>query len=655
MSNPLERFPAELVALPRWVVWRLEDRGGKPTKVPYAPRTRTHASSTDPATWATAADALAAWQAGEFDGLGFVFAEADGITGIDLDGCRDPDTGEIAAWARTAIDTLDSYTEISPSGRGVHIFVRGNLPPGRRRKGRIEMYDSGRFFTVTGEHLDGTPATVEERADRLASFHRSVFEQDADAPESDTGALDSDPLAFVASEPTNAKIAKLWAGDWQGAGYVSHSEADLALCTMLAQRLGGDAALVDAFFRRSGLMREKWDRSWPDSTYGAETIKKAVEGARAHMAGAGTPYHEAITRLAVDDAGDSPRGERAHRWQPHTVGELFDMEFPPLEWLLDGWIAAEKYHLLTGESGLGKSMFILAWLLAAAAGRRFLGIETRPVRAIVVDEENGQRETNRRLRALCAGLGIDPHGLPIYVLNSEGIRLGNAQDVLDLTAFIRDVGANLVMTDSLSRVFDGNENAAQDVTAFHHVISRTRKATGCAWLMIHHLNKGGSERSAGDRIRGSSDLKAYADIHIQLRREGREGDPDKVIRVQQEKQRVGREAEPLFYRLADGIGDGAIILSRVSDAALADRRAPFGLPERALQLARLLWDRFGAGGATYAEWRRAAAEAGIAAAESTFSSNLRRMADAGAARQSGGRWYADPALDALSFIVEPEG
>jgi primase-polymerase (primpol)-like protein len=92
-----------------------------------------------------------------YGGIGFVFTPEDDLCGVDLDGCLDPETGEIEGWAQEIIEELDSYTEISPSGTGVHVLVRGTLPAGRNRKGRFEAYDRGRYFTVTGRHLAGTP------------------------------------------------------------------------------------------------------------------------------------------------------------------------------------------------------------------------------------------------------------------------------------------------------------------------------------------------------------------------------------------------------------------------------------------------------------------------------------------------------------------
>jgi putative DNA primase/helicase len=146
-----EGIPEELKARPQWVDWRLEERNGDVTKVPYTPRTGRRASSTDLLTWGMFADALAALQNGDYDGIGFVFSSGDPYCGIDLDGCRNPETGELAKWAKEIVDDLDGYAEVSPSGRGVHVIVRGKMPSGRR--GAIEVYSSERYFTMTGRAL----------------------------------------------------------------------------------------------------------------------------------------------------------------------------------------------------------------------------------------------------------------------------------------------------------------------------------------------------------------------------------------------------------------------------------------------------------------------------------------------------------------------
>lgn len=150
-----ENIPERLTERPQWVCWKLEQRDDKPTKVPYAPHVDMgiRASSTDLMTWGTFSEALTAYEDGTgiYDGIGFVFSSADPFCGIDLDGCRDPETGEISPWARKIISSAEEgYVEISPSGTGIHIIVEGKVRGGGMRKGPIEMYSRRRFFTITG-------------------------------------------------------------------------------------------------------------------------------------------------------------------------------------------------------------------------------------------------------------------------------------------------------------------------------------------------------------------------------------------------------------------------------------------------------------------------------------------------------------------------
>jgi putative DNA primase/helicase len=145
-----ENIPQELKARPQWVMWKAV--GDKPDKVPYSASDGLKASSTDLLTWSSFEEALEAYEDGEYAGLGFVFSSGDPYTGVDLDNCVDDQTGEIAPWALEIIRYFDGYTELSASGTGVHIIVRGNVP--NRRKGDIEVYSSKRFFTVTGHEIE---------------------------------------------------------------------------------------------------------------------------------------------------------------------------------------------------------------------------------------------------------------------------------------------------------------------------------------------------------------------------------------------------------------------------------------------------------------------------------------------------------------------
>ncbi len=288
-----QKLPAleELQARPQWVCWRKEQRQGKPTKVPYSATTGRRAESDNSATWASYAQAVQALRARNYHGLGYVFHRD--YTGVDLDHCVNPD-GSIDPWARAYLERLHSYAEYSPSKTGIHILVRGTIPSGIRRcvpnaphpEAAIEMYCERRYFTVTGNHLDGTPETIEGGA-ALQTIHQELTvpkqQQRTHPPEpqrSARNATDSDEaLLDKAMHARNGvTFQTLWQGDTSG--YASQSEAELAFCNLLAFWTGNDPHRIDRLFRRSALYRrEKWDRpARTGETYGEGTIARAIAG-----------------------------------------------------------------------------------------------------------------------------------------------------------------------------------------------------------------------------------------------------------------------------------------------------------------------------------------------------------------------------------------
>ncbi|ELY72164.1 hypothetical protein C488_15382 [Natrinema pellirubrum DSM 15624] len=233
---------------------------------------------------------------GDADGVGFVFTDDDPIVGVDLDDCRNPETRDIDDLAVDIIERLDSYTEISPSGTGFHVLIEGELPDGRNRRGSIELYDTARFFTVTGDTLEESPSRVARRQDALEAIHREYVKDSESDGASESGYrgvtdeqastdtagdvdvdLEDEELLEKARNASNGeKFERLWRGST--AGYESQSEADMALCCLLAFWTGGDHTRMDRLFRQSGLLREKWDDvHYADgSTYGEKTIERAI-------------------------------------------------------------------------------------------------------------------------------------------------------------------------------------------------------------------------------------------------------------------------------------------------------------------------------------------------------------------------------------------
>ena len=265
-------IPSELIQVKQWLCWRFEIRNGKRTKVPIDPLTGKRASSTNPISWADFDTALKAVNERRLDGIGFVFTENDPYTGVDLDDCRNPQTGELAVWAGEILNELNSYAEISPSETGIKIVLRGELPAKARNRtahasGTIEIYSKGRCFALTGRHLQGTPKTVQERQSELLALYERIFgngnaAQLGDDPRTALSAADLQLIDRARHAANGAKFERLWGGNWKG-DYPSQSEADLALCSELAFWTEGDAPQIDRLFRHSGLYRKKWERGLP--------------------------------------------------------------------------------------------------------------------------------------------------------------------------------------------------------------------------------------------------------------------------------------------------------------------------------------------------------------------------------------------------------
>jgi hypothetical protein len=177
----------ELRALKSWVCWTYEPNkaGTKWTKQPRQPwRSRANASTADPRTWGDYRRAVKAAKATSgIDGIGFVFTKEDELVGIDLDGVRDPATGKVEPWAQNIIELSETYTELSPSGRGFQIIARGKLEGGgiNYQPAQVEIYDSGRYFTFSGHHVPGTPAEIRPAPRSLEALQARVqaFKQTA--------------------------------------------------------------------------------------------------------------------------------------------------------------------------------------------------------------------------------------------------------------------------------------------------------------------------------------------------------------------------------------------------------------------------------------------------------------------------------------------
>lgn len=273
-------IPHELYQYKQWVCWSRVRHAGRHIKLPLCPATGKPANCVDAATWGSYRQARAMMFRNRWDGIGFVFTAGDPYVGVDLDHCR-KESGELSPWAVTVVEKLRSFSEYSPSGKGIHIIAKASLPAGgRRRAPGIEIYDAGRYFTVTGEHIEGTPTTIEQRQDEIGDLHAALNFQTRSDQKQRIDRLqmidsDEDLLSRARRARNGSKFSRLWAGDlsdYDG----DHSRADAGLCAMLAFYTGPDAVRIDRLVRSSALYRAKWDRPTGHSTYGRITIEAAI-------------------------------------------------------------------------------------------------------------------------------------------------------------------------------------------------------------------------------------------------------------------------------------------------------------------------------------------------------------------------------------------
>jgi len=273
------RVPEFLRQFKNWVNWNAE-------KIPINPNSGEPASTTDKGTWSSFEQAYKTYGLsanGTIMGIGFVFTET-GLSGIDLDKCRNPETGQVEQWAVDIVDRLKSYTEISPSGSGLHIIAQGKLPGPGRKSGHLELYDTGRYFTITGNTLPGEYGEINNRQKEVNEFYQEHFKGKPASPREVKGmspTREDDLLITQASMAANGeKFSDLMNGNWQKY-YSSQSEGDLSLCNELAFWTQ-DPKQIDRILRTSKLMRPKWDEKRGDSTYGWDTILKALSDTTEH-------------------------------------------------------------------------------------------------------------------------------------------------------------------------------------------------------------------------------------------------------------------------------------------------------------------------------------------------------------------------------------
>lgn len=292
-TYPFDEVPDEMKQIPQWVCWKKDDTA---RKVPINPKTLEPGSPTDPTTWTDFNKTRVQYVRNKrtLAGIGFVFTKDVHLIGIDLDKVRDPNTGQWNHGVEEFISRFTSYTELSQSGTGCHIILKGNVPDGWRKRASIhglsvEMYDDKHYFVMTGQPVQGTDRSLNTITNEALEYLRPHFEQktstlppyEMDDSVGIPSIPESDEELFLEGIISDAEdwVKDLFNGD-KSRYDNDESRADLALCRYLVPYCDSIGEL-DRLFRRSGLYQKKdavHRKKWDDrEDYRLRTFKLAKE------------------------------------------------------------------------------------------------------------------------------------------------------------------------------------------------------------------------------------------------------------------------------------------------------------------------------------------------------------------------------------------
>lgn len=483
--NTTQNIPALLRARDQWCLWKLIERDGEKTKVPFGIDGKP-AKSNDPATWSTFESVAATFaNGGGYDGLGFVFSAADEFVGIDLDGCRNPTTGELAPWAAEQIDALDTYSEISPSQTGVKLWAIGKSPLSNGRKRQlddepricdkapaIEMYDRGRYFCVTGQRLPG-PDEPQERQAQLDIIAKFRFADDE--PRATLAA--KAPRIIVQSGPSVLDRARKYLSKFDPAisGEGGHDATFRAACVLVCDfALGHDDALA--------LLREFNQRCQP-------------------------PWTERELEHKVDDAfkqpgergrllGNVPTTDRATG--EFTIERLTSAEFDAgdfqAHYLIDDVLTRGEPLVVAAALKTMKTTVSVAMGVSLALARPFLGRfdVCDPVNVLIISGESGRSTLQSAGRRIAASYGLDLADVSKLFWAFSLPRLGNIEHLEALDRAINRDSIDVLICDPLYFMLPGEDAGnLMIVGGYLRPLSALCEQLGVTLVVVHHIKRTG--------------------------------------------------------------------------------------------------------------------------------------------------------------------
>lgn len=547
-----DSIPAEMRAARRWAPWRAEWNAKKKKygKVPHRADRPEHGLSNKTARgWVSFEEAMAAYLAApdKFAGVGYLMTGAHGRVGVDLDHCRDPATGAIAPWAAEIAAKLDSYTEVSPSGTGLHVIVAGDVAEDWANHDQgVEIYGGNvpRFLAITGELVPGAPRAIRPlRApvlDMMASrwrkkltaaevhdLHLPDLIPDVLLPELEELDLPTHARNFLTDGPEPGdRSRQLFATS------IALHQAGLSREEVLSILEANEHAMEVALDHR----KQDYDKAlrylWKDHCQAGGARAAGIRQLQLDefddleplpAAPDAPPEGQAATIDDFEVLEDEPpqqgasaapapaKTEKRARFALSTPAEF--LRRPAATWIMRGVLPRAGLAVIFGASGSGKTFLTMDIAMSVVRGEAWRGRPVAKGRGVYIVAE-GASGFRTRLEAYCEHHGVDPDSLDIRFITDAPNLLDKA-DIRELLIAILQYGkVDFVVIDTYARAMAGaNENDAKDVgQAVAHCDAIHRK-TGALVILVHHSGK-----DANSGARGSSVLRAAADVEIEVTR-----------------------------------------------------------------------------------------------------------------------------------------
>ncbi len=517
-----EYGPPEIRALDQWVVTKLTPRPGRPNnKPPYIQDShgglRLASGPVDSRSHMPYAQAasLVRHHVSGMTWPGFVTLPTSHITGGDLDSCRNPRTGALGLCgplgfhAGALVSYLPTYWSVSPSGRGLRFWARGEVPDGPRREGGhlklstvgLEMYSQGQYLTETGLWLRGTSTRAAPLQARLSLLSRAA-----------------DALASCHAGG-RSRLASLW-------GQPGNSESDLALANALGPFVSGDPEVLDLLLRLSGAYRDRWDspRSGGSTWLREFVVRVALERPPPGSPSAEAPGDLVEKRLAYLSADAEARRRLSLQapppnitWEPSAAAWLSRGQ-PPVSWTVrDLWVEGSNLSLVAPYK-TGKTTLLLDLLRHLLEGSPFLGFPCVAVPRVAY--------INAEMLAPQFASWMDgiPHLDRVSLLNTRGsnldLRLPGHFSWMEQA--LRGGGYHTLVVDTLAGVYRGDINDNEGIDAFTKALDALKTSCGISNLILtHHMGRKQHEEGA-EHGRGATRLDDWVDTRLVLTR-GKDG------------------------------------------------------------------------------------------------------------------------------------